>query len=77
MKAKDFAEEARRMAKPNMIQIARMWIEGSASVEEWEQESIRVHENQLRLCEEYDAREKASAEQADQNGALARTTVIF
>ena len=54
MNAKEFAEEARRMAKPNMNQIARMWIEGPASVEEWEQESIRMHENQRYLREEYD-----------------------
>jgi hypothetical protein len=54
MNAKEFADEARRLANPNMIQIARMWIEGPASVEEWEQESIRVHENQLhrRQCEQ-------------------------
>ena len=57
MNAKDFAEETRRMAKPNMIQIARMWIEGPASVEEWEQESIRVHESQRHLSEEYYAKE--------------------
>jgi hypothetical protein len=60
LNAREFAEEARRMAKPNMNQVARMWIEGPASVEEWEQESIRVHENQRRLREEYDAKEAAS-----------------
>jgi len=57
MNAREFAEEARRMAKPNMIQIARMWIEGPASVDEWEQDSIRTHENQRRLSDEYGAKE--------------------
>lgn len=64
MNAKDFADEARRMAKPNMIQIARMWFEGPASVEEWEKQCIEMHENQRRLSEEYDAREAARAEQS-------------
>jgi len=61
MKAEEFAAQARAMAKPNMIQIARMWIEGPASEEEWERESIRVHEEQRRRSEEYDAKEAASA----------------
>lgn len=63
MNAKEFAEQARAMAKPNMIQIARMWIEGPASEAEWEAESIRVHENQRRLSEEYDAKELGRTEQ--------------
>ena len=70
MNAKEFAEEARRMAKPNMIQIARMWMEGPASEEEWEQESIRVHEAQRRLNEQYYAKEGAGPEQSV---ALARS----
>lgn len=62
MNAKDFAEQARAMAKPNMIQIARIWMEGPASVEEWEQESIKMHENQRRLSEEYYAKEASGLE---------------
>lgn len=57
MNAKEFAEQARLMAKPNMIQIARMWIEGPATEEEWERDSIKMHEEQRRRSEEYYAKE--------------------
>jgi len=61
--AKEYAEFARRTAHPNMISGGgklNLWLQGPATVEEWEAKSIRVHQEQERRNEEDRTREAAA-----------------
>jgi hypothetical protein len=55
VKAKDFADFARRTASPNMKSWGgnlNLWLPVPATVAEWEAKSIRFHEEQARRAAE-------------------------